>query len=126
LKIVGKNQRESETLSQDNKVGSSIPPKSTTGMANFVQTAFNLACFAKLVVEITLIVVQMAKEFSHMSPRLLNGAFSFFKFTKSLKPFLNEKMDNLKSLVALEEENWRLRNVDEENRKLKDQFGMST
>jgi len=95
-------------------------------MANFVQIAFNLACSAKLVAEMTPIVMQMVKEFSQMSPRLLNGAFSFFKFTKSLEPFLNERMDNLKSLSALEEENWRLRDVDEKNHMLKNQFGTST
>jgi len=89
-------------------------------MANFVQTAFNLVCFAKLVVEMILRVMQMAEGFSQMLPRLLNGAFSFFKFTKSFKSFFNEKTLNLKSLVAMEEKNQRLRDVDEQNCMLKD------
>jgi len=95
-------------------------------MGNFLQIAFNLACSAKLAMEMALIVMQIVEEFSQMSPRLLNGALSFFKFTESLEPFLNEKILNLKSLLVLEEENLRLRDVVEENHLLKDQFGTST
>jgi len=74
-------------------------------MGNFLQIAFNLAYSAKLATEMSPIVMQIVEEFSQMLPRLLNGALSFFKFTESLEPFLNERTLNLKSLVALEEEN---------------------
>jgi len=95
-------------------------------MVNFVQIAFNLACSSKFVVEMILRVMQMVEEFSQMSPRLLNGAFSFFKIIESLRSFLNEKMDNLKFLLVLKEKKRRLRDVDEENHMLKDQFGTLT
>jgi len=94
--IIGEKQREFELFSQDNEASSSILSECTTRMANFVQIAFNLACSAKLVAEMTPIVMQMVEEFSQMSPRLLNGAFSFFKFIESLEPFLDEGILNLK------------------------------
>ena len=116
----------SKSDNQGNEAGSSSASKCGTGMANFVRTAFNLACSAQVVAEMTPMVNQMAEEFSQMSPKLLDGALSFYKFTESLEPFLDERVDQLKTLLALEEENNRLKNVDEENCLLKDQLRMST
>jgi len=85
-----------------------------------MQTAFSPAYSAKLIAEMISRVMQMAEGFSQMLPRLLNGAFFFFKFTKSFESFFNERTLNLKSSVALEERNRRLRDVIENNHMLKD------
>jgi len=41
------------------------------------------------------------------------------KFTKSLTPLFDEKVENMKCLMALDEENYNLMALDEDNQKLK-------
>jgi len=61
----------------------------------------------------------MVEKFSKMSLELLTGALAFVKFIKSLLPFLNEKEDNLKHLMALSKENQNMIALTKENQKLK-------
>ena len=81
-------EKEQGNRKPDNEPGTSSEVEQQVHFGDFVGAAYRMSCSARNVAEITPVLMEMADDFSKLSPELLTGALSFIKFPSPWNQFL--------------------------------------
>lgn len=97
-----------------NEANSSNATKTQSRLVHLLGTNFTLTCVAKVVAKMTPLVFEVENELGKLTPKLLNGALSFMKFSESMGSLLDEKFKYIKQLMLLEKENYKFTTLNED------------